>query len=312
MLNMVIAQMSEQFQVTVGEAEFFVGLQIKQDRDGSIFLFQEAYTKRILERFGMDKCTPVSTPADSYSKSLHAEGETRKDIPYRELIGAVMFLMVGTRPDIAYSVSALSEFLDKPQETHWIAAKRILRFLKGTSMTGIKFSGSSELVGYSDADFAGDELTRRSRTGLIFMLNNGPVCWRSQKQSIVSTSTCQAELGAAFSATKDAIWLRQLLEDIGKVSEKPVQLFIDNMGTVNYIRNPFANNQKNSKHWDVRYKYTKEVQSAKLIDAVHVGTEGQLADALTKPLSVKRFNSVVSQFMFSDTQARPRREGVLE
>ena len=127
------------------------------------------------------------------------EGED-ENFPYRELIGSVMFLMVCTRPDIAYTVSALSQFLDKPTPGHWSAAKRLLRYLNGTRNLGIRYFGSSPLTGFSDSDHAGDVESRRSRSGVICMMNNGPVLWLSQKQSLVCTSTCQAELAAAFAA----------------------------------------------------------------------------------------------------------------
>ena len=139
------------------------------------------------------------------------------------------------------------------------------------------------------------------------MLNNGPITWLSQKQSTICTSTCEAELCAAFTATKDAVWLRQLLSDVGKGSKSPTTLMVsedehaatplmvDNQGTLKYIHNPISNNQRRSKHWDIKFKYVKEMHSRGIIQAEYVNTKDQLADLLTKPLPPDRFNHNVSQ-----------------
>lgn len=299
LLNRVIRQMESQFNVTVGEAEFFVGIQIEQQSDG-IFIHQSAYTERILERFKMTDCNATATPSDisqkmlKESENMPADGTITEKFPYRELIGSVMFLMICSRPDISCAVSLLSQYLDNPTQQHVVAAKRVLRYLQGTKSLGIKYSGSSPLIGYSDADYAGDEATRRSRTGMVFVMNGGPIVWLSQKQTTVSTSKCEAELTAAFTATKEAVWLRQMLSDVGRKPLTPTPLNVDNQGTLKYILNPVLSSHKRSKHWDVRLKYTKEMQAARLIDASFVSSKNQLADIFTKPLSAERFNYNVS------------------
>ena len=305
-LTAIISEMKRHFQVTVGEAEFFVGLQIERQPDGGVFIHQEAYTTKIVERFGMSTSHPVETPADAYSKiQFNEAAEIRaQDFPYRELIGSIMFLMVGTRPDISYIVSALSQYLDKPQEAHWKAGKRVLRYLNGTRRLGIMFSGKVPLTGFCDADFAGDEDSRHSRSGMVFTLNGGPVTWQSQKQSTLSTSTCEAELAAAFTATKEAIWLKRLLADIGSKDDNPVPLFVDNQGTIKYIRNPLSNNHKRSKHWDVRYKFTKEMQEAGQIDVQYVHTTSQLADVFTKALPPALFTSIIRKLTVNQSAAK--------
>lgn len=212
LLSTVIRKMTREFKFTVRDVQFFVGIQVEKVADG-IFIHQKAYSERILERFNMTDCRPVATPADVLKsvKTVVDDDMTAGEVvkfPYRELIGSVMFLSICTRPDISCAVSVLSQFLEEPQQCHVTAAKRILRYLKGTIGLGIKYSGSSPLVGFSDADYAGDEESRRSRTGIVFVFNNGPITWLSQKQSTVSTSTCEAELTAAFAATKEIVWLR--------------------------------------------------------------------------------------------------------
>lgn len=287
-LDKIIKSMEKAFKVTVNETEYFVGIQIHKQADGSVFLNQEAYTKKVLERFGMNNCASVTTPADAYNKLKFNEGGAivANDYPYRELIGSLMFLMTVTRPDISYAVSALAQYLDKPQAHHVIAGKRLLRYLNGTRDAGIRFSGSSLITGYTDADFAGDEDSRHSRSGMIFFFNNGPVTWQSQKQSTISTSTCEAELSAAFAGTKEAIWLKRFYEETGGKGKHPITLFVDNQGTIKYIQNPLTNGHKRSKHWDIRFKFTKEMQESGIIATKYIQTNQQLADVFTKPLPV--------------------------
>ncbi|UYV60538.1 K02A2.6-like [Cordylochernes scorpioides] len=165
-----------------------------------------------------------SVPSDPYSKLTkemcpkdNQEIEEMNKIPYRQTIGSLMYLMTGTRPDIAYAVSRVSQFMNNPGPSHWTAVKKIFGYLKATKNIGICFGGSScttSLIGFSDADFAGDLDTRKSTTGYVFMLNNGPISWCSQKQNCVSLSTTESEYIAASKATKEAIWLRQLLREL--------------------------------------------------------------------------------------------------
>ncbi|UYV77601.1 hypothetical protein LAZ67_15001684 [Cordylochernes scorpioides] len=176
-----------------------------------------------------------SVPSDPYSKLTKEmcpkddqEIEEMNKIPYRQTIGSLMYLMTGTRPDIAYAVSRVSQFMNNPGPSHWTAVKKIFGYLKSTKNIGICFGGSScttTLIGFSDADFAGDLDTRKSTTGYVFMLNNGPISWCSQKQNCVSLSTTESEYIAASKATKEAIWLRQLLRELHQEQVKPTTFF---------------------------------------------------------------------------------------
>jgi hypothetical protein len=295
-LSLVINQLQRLFKVTVGDSTFFVGMQIEK-HDGHLLVHQEAYTKRILRQFNMENCHPISTPGDSSAKLHKPEQDAgaSKQFPYRELIGSLMYLAVWSRPDIAYITSVLSQYLENPDETHWNAGKRVLRYLAGTPKVGIKFGkGSDILIGYSDADYAGDIDNRLSRSGIIFVLNGGPVSWTSQKQSTISTSTCQAEYVAAFEATKSAVWLRRLMHDLGVKVDKPTPLMVDNQGTIHTIKNP-ASSHKRSKHWDIQYHYVQEQFKAGTIHAEYVCTKKQLADFLTKSLTPDKFSHNLSQ-----------------
>lgn len=296
-LDKCIKSLEHQFRVTVGDLDAFVGIQVDQLPDGSMKLHQQMYVKKLLSRFRMTDCHPVSTPVDASVVLCKPEVDDKngdKDsYPYREAVGALMFLAVCTRPDLAFAVSHLSQFLESNDKTHWQAAKRVFQYLKGREDYGITFGkGSLELMAYSDADHANDKVTRRSRTGILFLLNNGLVSWLSQKQGMIATSSCEAEYGAAFAAAKHITWLRSLMEDMGCKPAGPTRLFVDNQGAIAVIKNPDGNH-KRSKHWDLQLKYTGEKVSDGIISVEFVPSRGQLADILTKPLPPGRFKENV-------------------
>ena len=143
-----------------------------------------------------------------------------KSVPYRSAVGALMYLMVGTRPDLAAAVGALSQFAVDPCPTHWQALKRVLRYLQATPTHGIRFIGFSDgdLVGYSDADWAGDIESRRSTSGYVFMLNSGCISWRSKKQRTVALSSTEAEYMALSEAIQEAVWLKAFMCELGEVT----------------------------------------------------------------------------------------------
>lgn len=194
----------------------FLGLQIMQRENGSIVVHQIAYTNRVLNRFDMQTCYEVSTPSDP-NQVLHSfiESEPSK-YPYREAVGSLMYLSLGTRPDITHAVAVASRYLEKPTTEHENAVKRILKYLKGTAKYGIIYSNSNrpELIGYSDADHASDVETRRSTSGYIFELNNGLVSWNCERQKSVSISTMEAEYIAGSEAVRELIWLKRILNEL--------------------------------------------------------------------------------------------------
>ncbi len=151
---------------------------------------QPAYTKGLLTETGMSDCKPAKIPVDPGSHLVKAtEDEKAVDQQsYQSLVGSLMYLATCTRPDIAYAVGTLSRFSSRPNQTHWVAAKRVLRYLKGTSNFGIIFRGDElgRCVAYSDADWAGDREDRKSTSGYLFQIAGGPVSWRSKKQDTVA------------------------------------------------------------------------------------------------------------------------------
>lgn len=174
---------------------------------------------------------------------------------------------------------------------HWNAAKRVLKYLKDTVETGINFESTKEenqLVAYSDADFASCSDTRKSVSGIVIMLNEGPVIWFSRKQNIVADSTTHAEYVAAYDATREVIWARQLMDNIGFEQKEPTVLHCDNAAAEKLITNPVFH--RRTKHIDTKFHFTREqVKDGKIV-IKHVSTDDQVADILTKPLSFTKFD----------------------
>lgn len=292
-LRDVIKKMRGMFEVTVGDSSHFAGLQIDRNRsEKTMFLHQGAYMRKVLERFKMSEAKPLSVPADPNVSLQPVESSEERlcNAPYREAVGSLMFLAIVSRPDIAYAVNTASKFLNKPSEIHWRAVKRILAFLVGTKDVGIMYrSGGSEpqLIGYSDADFASDIETRRSTTGYMFSLANGPVTWASQRQKLVVLSTTEAEFVAASAAAKEAVWLRRLLADIGHQCKQATVLCVDNQSTIRLAKN--REFHKRTKHIDTRYHQLREISEAGVLRVVWTSFETQRADIFTKPLPRNRF-----------------------
>lgn len=155
------------------------------------------YTKKILTKFNMENCNPISIPSDNYyDLSMLKSGDGTpcdQNIPYREAVGSLLFLSMTLRPDITFAANNVSEFCADPRKILWNAVKRIFRYLKGTLNMGIKFSRGEKLkiVGYADADFAGEEASRKSTSGYILKLGTTPVTWASRRQKSVALSTAE-------------------------------------------------------------------------------------------------------------------------
>jgi len=193
--------LAEDFEVKdFGLAKRCLGLEIIQN-DNVISLSQGSYTRELLMRFGMNECKPASTPSEVGAKLTKKEEisatrdiSNQKNQPYRELIGALMYLVVGTRPDIANTVAKLAQFSACHEEKHWSAAKRVLRYLKGTTNLGLVYrKNDGTLIGFADADWGGCVINRRSFSGYVFVLSGAAISWKSQKQRTVSLSSTEAE-----------------------------------------------------------------------------------------------------------------------
>jgi hypothetical protein len=276
----------------LGEAGTFVGLEIERDRAArTLTIMQSRMTSDLVARYGMQQAQPKAIPLTVGTQLTKASDDSqlldKEQYGYAELVGSLLYLSVCTRPDIAQAVGALSRFMSQPTMQHWLAAKGVLRYLRGTIYTGIIYGRvAAPLVGYCDADFAGDLDTRRSTTGYVFMLNGGAISWSSRRQPTVAVSTAEAEYMAAAHAIKEALWLRKLFTDL-RVPVSAIDLRSDNQAAIALLKNPIASNR--SKHIDVLHHFARERVIRGEVSISYCSTQQQLADCLTKPVGEAKF-----------------------
>ncbi|KAL8154856.1 hypothetical protein AgCh_000268 [Apium graveolens] len=240
----------------MGELNYFLGIQIKQSKDG-IYVHQSKYVKNLLTRFGFDNAKPKSTPMNQNSKLTSDEKGKDVDIKkYRGMIGSLLYL-TASRPDIMYSVCVCARFQAKPKESYLNAVKRIFRYLSGTINLGLFYPITStfDLVGYSDADYAGCQTDRKSTSGVCTYLRQSLVSWQNKKQTLVALSTAEGEYLAAGSCCSQILWMIQTLRDFGIKCVK-VPIYCDNTSTINISKNPV--NHLRTKHIDVRHHFLRD------------------------------------------------------
>lgn len=207
---------------------------------------------------------------------------------YQQLVGSLMYL-TSTRPDLMFVVSLLSRYMSHPTALHLQAAKRVLRYIKGTLEFGVFYrqGGNHQLVGYSDSDYARDVDDRKSTSGFLFLLSSGAVSWSSRKQPIVTLSTTEAEFLAAASCACQAIWLRRIMEQLGHKQPSATIIYCDNSSTIKLSRNPVMHGR--SKHIDVRFHFLRDLTRDEVVKLEYCQTQEQLADLMTKPLKLDAF-----------------------
>lgn len=243
----------------------------------------------MLARYNMQDSKPADSPMLANALAIFqndaSDAFDNPPWPYAKLIGELMWIGNTVRPDIAFAVNALARQLKNPKQSHWEAAKRVLRYLKGSKDLGIVYnrSASKEVVGYSDSDWATDPADRKSTTGYLFVYAGGAVSWKSRKQTVVATSTAEAEYLAASSATNEARWLRSFLTEINRQHDGPTTIFVDNMAAIHMTRNPVYYSK--TKHIDLRAHHLRDEVQKGTICLKHIQGDLNPADILTKPLS---------------------------
>ena len=285
-ISTVKRQLSKIFEMKdLGKLDVMLGIHVERCRRKKLlFISQPDYAQTILHRFDMQDSNPMSTPMVSFKTSTNTSNDSI-EIPYRQAIGSLMYLMVGTRPDIAFAICRLAQFSENPTKEHWTAVKRVFRYIKGTHDYGILYDGNLDLDihGYSDSDHAGCTETRKSTSGYVFLACGGAVSWRSKKQTSVATSSCEAEYIASCLASKEAIWLTRLQSDlIERPVDNPLPISIDNEGTIDLASNSIINDR--SKHIDIQYHFIRECINQKKISLYSCSSKENSADPLTKPL----------------------------
>ncbi|GAA0141429.1 transmembrane signal receptor [Lithospermum erythrorhizon] len=273
----------------LGYMSYFLGIETLQ-KEGGIFICQRKYAEEVLERFGMSECNSVQCPiVPGTQVNKDAEGILVDDTYYKQMVGSLMYL-TATRPDLVFAVSLLSRYMARPTEMHLQIAKRILRYLRGTTELGIYYQRgeeNKELRCYTDSDYAGDKDDRKSTSGYVFLLSSGAVAWCSKKQPIATLSSTEAEFIAAAICACQAIWMKRILAEIGYVQDKCTLIHCDNNSTIKLSRNPVMHGR--SKHIDVRFHFLRNLTKEKVISLIFCGTTDQIVDIMTKPFKVDTF-----------------------
>ncbi|KAH9291809.1 hypothetical protein KI387_043002 [Taxus chinensis] len=281
--------LAEEFEMKdLGLMHYFLGMEVWQT-DGEIFLGQGKYCIEILKRFEMEDCKAMSTPMITNWRKVDTSKD--KDVDptlYRQLIGSLMYL-VNTRPDIAFAVNSLSQFMVEPKRVHWTTAKHVLHYLCGSVEYGIRYVRGEgiKLIGYTDADWAGSTTDKRSTSGCCFSLGSGVVSWFSRKQKSVALSSSEAEYIAASMATCEAIWLRKLLVALFGQKVETTVIHCDNQSCIKLSENPVFHDR--SKHIDIRYHFIRDCVQRGIVQLQYIPTEEQVADILTKALGKEKF-----------------------
>ncbi|KAI5330224.1 hypothetical protein L3X38_029622 [Prunus dulcis] len=258
--------------------------EISYKSNADLFISQQKYAKDLLVKAGMESCRSCPTPSKPHTPVLPTDGEPLKEPSiYRSIVGALQYLTF-TRPDLAYSVNTVCQFMNNPTEVHFQLVKRILRYIQGTLHYGLTYSSSVpvSLSAYSDADWAGDITTRRSTTGFVVFLGSNPISWQSKKQGSVSRSSTEAEYRALANASAEVAWIRQILADLHVFLSEPPLLFCDNMSALALSSNHVFHSR--IKHLDVDFRFVRERIQRKDFLVQYIPTDDQVADILTKGL----------------------------
>uniref|UniRef100_A0AAV1U517 Polyprotein n=1 Tax=Peronospora matthiolae TaxID=2874970 RepID=A0AAV1U517_9STRA len=301
----VAAQLSSRFQLKILEGvRYVLGIEVKYLRNNRrLKISQGSCISRMVEKFNQVDAKAVSNPSvEGQAMVKMDKADTRmKNRPYRSLVGSLLYVATGKRPDIAYTVCQLSRHLEFPHEEHWNAAIRVLRYLKTTQSKGICYegvSGNLQLSAYTDADWASNKWNRRSISGVFIMINGAPVIFKSKMQQSVALSTAEAEYMALSLCVQEVLWTRSLLKEMQVQINYAVKIHEDNQSAIAIAKNDGY--QSRAKHIDIRYHFVREQVKDKIIDLQYTETKSQLADFLTKPISTKKFESLLDKAKIRD------------
>jgi transposase InsO family protein len=287
-LDSLILQLRMVFDLKdLGPLHYFLGLQVSRSSD-ALHVTQTKYASDLLTKHHMVDSKIAHTPCSPNTRLSIHEGELLSDPHgYRNLVGVLHYLTF-TRPDISFAVHQVCQYMAAPTTTHLIAAKRILRYIKGTLFHGIAFTpGPLHLSVYSDADWAGDPDDRRSTSGLLVYLGSNPITWSAKKQATVSRSSTESEYRALASASAEVCWLRTLLKDLAIFLSQPPILWCDNVSALAIASNPVFHAR--TKHIEVDFHFIRERVLRKDLVVKFVSTTDQLTDIFTKSLPTHRF-----------------------
>ena len=264
-----------------------------------MWLSQKSYLEQILIHLGADNLTPCQTPMEAgldlrkpTSDYVATKDKIRK---FQTAIGSLMYAAIVTRPDLAFAVNKLSQFASNPDDSHFAALKRLFRYVAGTVDLALRYDGDGShpiLNGWSDADWAGDKVDRKSQGAYTFFSNNCLISWSSKKQPTVALSSCEAEYMALTQSTKEAVWLQQLMADVGQQQSGPTTICGDNKGSLALAHDPAFHARV--KHIDIQHHFIREKVEDNIVEVKFVPSNEMVADGLTKALPRPAFEQFIN------------------
>lgn len=277
----------------LGRLNYYLGINFSWE-SSSIFMSQKTYIEKLTKKHHVEHEHTTTTPLPITFKydPLELERMNAKQklyvskFPVREIIGAVSYVALCTRPDVAFAISYLARYQENPTLTLCKAIKHLLKYLNTTKQYRLRFNGNiNSLVGFCDADWAADPTNRKSTTGYIFYLASSPISWQSRLQPTVALSTVESEYMALTSAAQEAIWIRSILKEWGLKMLMPTTIWCDNQGAIQLTYNP--THHKRTKHIEVKFHFIREQVKSNQLIIDHIPTERMLADVLTKNFTAR-------------------------
>ncbi|KAK0573554.1 hypothetical protein LWI29_009785 [Acer saccharum] len=300
LVNEFITSLARRFSIKdLGALSYFLGVEVLPCASG-LFLSQKKYVTELLTRTKMLDSKPVTTPLPTDRELKLLDGTSLTDVTeFRQVIGALQYLSF-TRPDIAFAVNKLAQFMHHPTTGHWAIAKRLLRYLHGTISHGLVVRRDSPLLlhAFSDADWAGNQDDRTSTSAYVVFLGSNAISWCSRKQRSVARSSTEAEYRAVATTASEVIWLTSLLRELMIPMAGPPTIYCDNIGATYLCSNPVFHSRM--KHIAIDFHFVREKVQSNQLRISHVSSADQLADSLTKPLSRTRFCLLRSKISVSE------------
>lgn len=271
----------------LGPVRYILGIEVVH-KEGKVSLSQKGYIKKLLDKFNMSECYPVSTPLEVGKKLVRPSTKSQsEEFPYQNLVGCLMYLAVCCRPDISHAVSVLSQFNSSYDREHWQAALRVLKYLKGTMDYHLNYQSTGEyLQCFVDASYISDVYDAKSRSGFVFVLASSAVSWESRKQTCTAMSSAEAEFVSICEATREAMFLRRFIKELTGKSDT-VKMFTDSQSAQALAYNPVHHNR--TKHISPKYYYIRECVQKNAIKLQYVSTTKMVADSLTKAVVKPKF-----------------------
>lgn len=283
--------LSEKFRMKdLGRVTEYLGITVEYYCSRNIMkLSQTKYIELLSKKYNLENSKLYNTPMEVNLK-IEGSDTCERNIKYRNLIGALLYISAATRPDISFSVNYLSRFQNCYNETHYKYALRILKYLYLTKDLKLIYKRNENvniLDCYVDADWAGDALDRKSTTGYVIRLFGNVIYWKSRKQKSVTKASTFAEYVALSEAVSELKFIKELLKTFNVKLTSPIDIYEDNLGALTIAK--YGNFTKNSKHIEVYYHYVHECVEENMINIVKINTDENTADIFTKSLSKDKF-----------------------